>query len=131
MLSGFDNRECRMNKGKTLSAQVIEFVPSKTFGRIIERHKGDASVRTLGCADLFRSTQAAIKLHTLLDLRGAIPAFIHISDGKLRDCQRARHSSCRGGQFLYHGPRIPGLRAAVRDATDQPDFANQLNLFDI
>ena len=33
----------------------------------------------------FRSTKAAVKLHTLLDLRGAIPAFIHISDGKLRD----------------------------------------------
>jgi hypothetical protein len=33
----------------------------------------------------FRSTKAAIKMHTLLDLRGAIPAFIHISDGKLHD----------------------------------------------
>jgi IS4 transposase len=33
----------------------------------------------------FRSTKAAIKLHTLLDLRGAIPAFIHISDGKTHD----------------------------------------------
>jgi hypothetical protein len=33
----------------------------------------------------FRSTKAAIKLHTLLDLRGAIPALIHISDGKLHD----------------------------------------------
>src|SRR5215204_6043630 len=33
----------------------------------------------------FRSTKAAIKLHTLLDLRGAIPEFIHISDGKLHD----------------------------------------------
>jgi hypothetical protein len=33
----------------------------------------------------FRSTKAAINLHTLLDLRGAIPAFIHISDGKLHD----------------------------------------------
>ena len=33
----------------------------------------------------FRSTKAAIKLHTLLDLRGAIPAFIHISEGKLHD----------------------------------------------
>lgn len=33
----------------------------------------------------FRSTKAAIKLHTLLDLRGSIPAFIHISDGKLAD----------------------------------------------
>jgi Domain of unknown function (DUF4372)/Transposase DDE domain len=30
----------------------------------------------------FRSTKAAIKLHTLLDLRGNIPSFIHVSDGK-------------------------------------------------
>jgi len=176
-----------MNIGKTLFAQVMEFVPWKTFGRIIERHQGDAGVRTLGCADVFRvlafaqltwreslrdieaclaanqtklfhmgikaaparstladalnqrdwriyhalaqrliararslyakepsdlgldatvyaldsttidlclslfdwapfrSTKAAIKLHTLLDLRRAIPAFIHISDGKLHD----------------------------------------------
>lgn len=33
----------------------------------------------------FRSTKAAVKLHTLLDLRGNIPAFIHISDGKLHE----------------------------------------------
>lgn len=33
----------------------------------------------------FQSTKAAIKLHTLLDLRGAIPSFIHISDGKMSD----------------------------------------------
>ena len=32
-----------------------------------------------------RSTKAAVKLHTLLDLRGAFPSFIHISDGKLHD----------------------------------------------
>ena len=176
-----------MNVGKTLFAQVMEYVPWKTFGRIIERHAGDAGVRTLDCADLFRvmafaqltwreslrdieaclqanhtklfhmalrgaparstlldalngrdwriyhglkmhlivraralyakeplgidldatvyaldattidlclslfdwapfrSTKAAIKLHTLLDLRGAIPAFIHVSDGKMGD----------------------------------------------
>ncbi|MEM5462008.1 IS4 family transposase [Paraburkholderia phytofirmans] len=176
-----------MNVGKTLFAQVMEFVPWKTFGRIIERHRGDAGVRTLGCADLFRimafaqltwreslrdieaclsanrgklfhmglknvparstlsdalnlrdwriyhalamrlitraralyatqpldidldatvyaldattidlclslfewapfrTTKAAVKMHTLLDLRGAIPAFIHISDGKMHE----------------------------------------------
>jgi hypothetical protein len=34
---------------------------------------------------LFRSTKSAVKLHTLLDLRGNIPTFIHISDGKLHD----------------------------------------------
>ncbi len=176
-----------MNVGKTLFAQMMEFVPWKTFGRIIERHKGDAGVRTLNCAQLFRilafsqltwreslrdieaclaanqaklfhmglgsaparstlsdalnqrdwriyhalalrliararalyadepalleldaavyaldsttidlclsifdwapfrSAKTAIKLHTLLDLRGSIPAFIHISSGKLHD----------------------------------------------
>jgi hypothetical protein len=176
-----------MNVGKTLFAQVMEFVPWKTFGRIVDRHKGDAGVRTLTCAELFRvmafaqltwreslrdieaclaanqtklfhmgmkapparstladalerrdwriyhalaqrlvarakalyaqdpsvleldasvyaldsttidlclslfdwapfrSTKAAVKLHTLLDLRGSIPTFLHISDGKLHD----------------------------------------------
>jgi hypothetical protein len=33
----------------------------------------------------FRATKAAVKMHTLLDLRGNIPSFIHISDGKLHD----------------------------------------------
>ena len=187
MLAGLDHLGHRMNTGKTLFAQVMEHVPWKTFGRIIERHNGDAGVRTLSCADVFRvmafaqltwreslrdievcltsnqaklfhmgpknvparstladalnlrdwriyhalamrliakarelyvkepmsvdldatvyaldsttidlclslfdwappqSTKAAVKMHTLLDLRGAIPAFIHVSDGKLGD----------------------------------------------
>jgi hypothetical protein len=33
----------------------------------------------------FRSTKAAVKVHTLLDLRGNIPSFVFISDGKLHD----------------------------------------------
>lgn len=33
----------------------------------------------------FRNTLGAVKLHTLLDLRGNIPAFIHITDGKLHE----------------------------------------------
>lgn len=33
----------------------------------------------------FRSTKAAVKMHTLLDLRGPIPSFIHISNGKMGD----------------------------------------------
>mgnify|MGYP003344524283 FL=1 len=33
----------------------------------------------------FRTTKAAVKMHTLLDLKGSIPTFIHISDGKLHD----------------------------------------------
>lgn len=33
----------------------------------------------------FRKTKGAVRLHTLLDLRGHIPTFIHISDGKLHE----------------------------------------------
>ena len=33
----------------------------------------------------FRKTKAAVKLHTLIDLRGNLPTFIYISDGKLHD----------------------------------------------
>ena len=33
----------------------------------------------------FRQAKAAVKLHTLLDLRGNIPTFIHISDGKMHE----------------------------------------------
>ena len=34
---------------------------------------------------LFRTTKSAVKMHVLLDLRGNIPAFIHISNGKMAD----------------------------------------------
>jgi hypothetical protein len=190
-----------MNVGKTLFAQVMDFVPWKTFSRIINRHTGDAGVRTLGCADLFRvmafsqltwreslrdievcltanraklfhmglkniparstlsdalnqrdwriyhalaqrliararelyvdapmtvdldasvyaldattidlclslfdwapfrTTKAAIKLHTLLDLRGAIPAFIHISDGKMHEVNVLDFLPIEAGSF--------------------------------
>jgi len=33
----------------------------------------------------FRKSKAAVKLHTLLDLRGSIPSFISITDGKVHD----------------------------------------------
>ena len=33
----------------------------------------------------FRRTKAAVKMHTLLDLHGNIPAFIHVTDGKVHD----------------------------------------------
>ena len=35
-----------MNIGKTLFAQVMEYVPWKNFGGIINRYEGDAGVRT-------------------------------------------------------------------------------------
>lgn len=33
----------------------------------------------------FRKTKAAVKMHTQIDLRGNIPSFIHVSDGKLHE----------------------------------------------
>jgi transposase len=47
----------------------------------------------------FRRAKAAIKLHTLLDLRGPIPAFIHISDGKLHDVNALDELMVEPGSF--------------------------------
>lgn len=176
-----------MNAGKTLFAQLMDFLPWSTFARYVSRYGGDKGVRTFNCAEQFRvmafaqltyreslrdievclaaqkdklyhmgfrapirrstladanesrswriyadfaarlvaqarglyaseelgldlkntvyaldsttidlclsvfpwahfrSTKAAVKMHTLLDMRGNIPSFIHVSDGKLHD----------------------------------------------
>ena len=176
-----------MNTGKTLFAQLMDFLPWTTFTRIVDRYDGNRRVRTFSCAEqframafaqltyreslrdieaclsaqshklyhmgfqeqvrrstladanesrdwriyaefaqrliaqarklyaqedlglelantvyaldsttidlclsvfpwaLFRSTKSAVKMHTLLDLKGSIPSFIHISDGKMGD----------------------------------------------
>jgi hypothetical protein len=47
----------------------------------------------------FRRTKAAIKLHTLLDLRGPIPTFVHISDGKLHDVHALDELTIEAGAF--------------------------------
>jgi hypothetical protein len=179
--------EVPMYTGKTLFAQIMDFLPWSTFSRIVDRYGGDLRVRTLRCAEQFRimsfaqltyresirdieaclsaqatklyhmglrgpvsrstladanesrdwriyadfaqrliaqarklyagesfgvdisntayaldattidlclsmfpwapfrTAKAAVKVHTLMDLRGSIPSFIHISDGKLHD----------------------------------------------
>ena len=104
MLAGFNNPEWRMNVGKTLFAQVMEFVPWKTFSRIIERHDGDAGVRTLGCADLFR-----------------VMAFSQLTwRESLRDieaCLAANRSK------LFHmGLKAPPARSTLADALNSRDW---------
>jgi hypothetical protein len=47
----------------------------------------------------FRSTKAAVKIHTLLDLRGNIPSFIFISDGKLHDVNILDQLTPEAGAF--------------------------------
>lgn len=44
-----------MNAGKTLFVQLMEFVPWTSFSRIVQRHGGNAGVRTLSCAEQFRA----------------------------------------------------------------------------
>ena len=60
----------------------------------------------------FRSTKAAVKMHTLLDLRGNIPSFIHISDGKLHDVHALDMllpepgRPCHGTDRANHAPNL-------------------------
>ena len=48
-----------MYAGKTLFAQIMEFVPWTRFARIVDRHRGNAGVRTLTCAEQFRAMDFA------------------------------------------------------------------------
>ncbi|WJJ94249.1 IS4 family transposase [Neopusillimonas aromaticivorans] len=47
----------------------------------------------------FRQRKAAVKLHTLLDLRGSIPTFIHISDGKLHEVNTLDYLQIEPGAY--------------------------------
>src|SRR3979490_3119609 len=42
-------------QGKTLFAQLMDFLPWSTFTRIVARYGGDARVRTLCCAEQYRA----------------------------------------------------------------------------
>ncbi len=83
-----------MYVGKTLFAQVMSFLPGKTFSRIVARYQGDRLVRTLRCSEHYRAM-----------------AFAQLTGREsLRDieaCLAARPSK------LYHS----GFRAAVRRST--------------
>ena len=93
-----------MNVGKTLFAQVMEFVPWKTFGRIVERHKGDAGVRTLGCADLFR-----------------VMAFAQLTwRESLRDIEACL--AANQAKLFHMGLKAPPARSTLADALNQRDW---------
>ena len=76
---------------QVLIAQARRLYANEDFGIELENtaYALDATIIDL-CLSMFpwahfRKTKGAVKLHTLLDLRGNIPVFIHISDGKLHD----------------------------------------------
>src|SRR3990167_10656546 len=93
-----------MNLGKTLFAQIMEYVPWKTFGRIIERYDGDSGVRTLNCADLFR-----------------LMAFAQLTwRESLRDievCLIANHR-----KFFHMGLKNAPARSTLSDALNNHDW---------
>ena len=93
-----------MNVGKALFAQVMEFVAWKTFGRIIERHKGDAGVRTLGCADLFR-----------------VMAFAQLTwRESLRDIEACL--AANQAKLFHMGLKAPPARSTLADALNLRDW---------
>ena len=47
----------------------------------------------------FRKRKGAVKLHTLLDLRGGIPCFVHVSDGKMHDVRALDELIIEPGAF--------------------------------
>ena len=76
---------------QSLIAQARKLYSEDSFGMELENTAYALDSTTIDlCLSLFpwalfRTTKSAVKMHTLLDLRGNIPSFIHISDGKLGD----------------------------------------------
>ena len=90
--------------GKTLFAQVMDFLPWKTFHRIVNRYNGDCRIRTLSCAEHFH-----------------ILAFAQLTYREsLRDIE-----TCLSAQAnkLYHmGIREAISRSALADANANRDW---------
>ena len=65
-----------MNAGKTLFAQLMEFVPWTSFARIVARHGGDWGVRNLSCTEQFRAMAFAQPTHreSLCDIEACLLA---------------------------------------------------------
>ena len=93
-----------MNLGKTLFAQLMDFLPWKTFHRIVDRHDGDRYVKSMTCAEQFR-----------------VMAFAQLTYREsLRDIE-----ACLLAQAakLYHmGFREPVARSTLADANELRDY---------
>ena len=93
-----------MYTGKTLFAQLMDFLPWSTFVRLVDRYDGDHRVRTLTCAEQFRA-MAFAQLTYRESLRD------------IETCLSAQSSK------LYHmGFREPVRRATLADANEARDW---------
>ena len=93
-----------MNTGKTLFAQVMDFLPWKTFHRIVDRHRGNRGIRTLSCADQFR-----------------IMAFAQLTYREsLRDIEVCL--AAQAGKLYHMGIAEPVARSTLADANETRDW---------
>ena len=93
-----------MNFGKTLFAQIMEYVPWTSFARIVARYGGDSGVRNLSCTEQFRA-MAFAQLTYRESLRD------------IEACLLANHTK------LYSmGFRAPVKRSTLADANEARDW---------
>lgn len=93
-----------MYAGKTLFAQLMDFLPWTTFNRIVTRYNGDHRVRTLTCTEQFR-----------------ILAFAQLTYREsLRDIEVCLAS--QAGKLYHMGLRQPVARATLADANEARDW---------
>jgi hypothetical protein len=82
----------------------------------------------------FRKHKGAVKMHTLLDLRGNIPTFIRITDGKVHDVNILDELAIEAGAFYVRGPRpqvfVAGAGAGFiwRDTGRAADLLDRLSV---
>jgi Domain of unknown function (DUF4372)/Transposase DDE domain len=93
-----------MNLGKTLFAQLMEFVPWTSFARIVTRYGGDSGVRSLSCTEQFRA-MAFAQLTYRESLRD------------IETCLRANQTKLYGMGF-----RTPVRRSTLADANEGRDW---------
>ena len=93
-----------MYLGKTLFAQVMDFLPWKTFHRIVDRYAGDHRIRTLSCAEQFR-----------------IMAFAQLTYREsLRDIEACL--AAQAGKLYHMGIGEAVARATLADANERRDW---------
>ena len=88
-----EQRDCRIyaNFAMSLIQTARKLYASDSFAVELEQTAYALDTTTIDlCLSIFpwahfRATKAAVKMHTLLDLRGNIPTFIHITDGKMHE----------------------------------------------
>ena len=93
-----------MNIGKTLFAQLMDFLPWSTFTRIVTRYGGDQRVRTLSCAEHYRAM-----------------AFAQLTYREsLRDIETCL--SAQASKLYAMGFRDPVRRSTLADANEGRDW---------